>query len=307
MDVIELVWDDRLPRITSDGGGDSASLSVAENQLPVTTAAATDPELDAVSFSLSGSDSQLLELVGSALRFRSPPDFEAPQDLGRNNVYDVTLVATDAFGETDEQELAITVTDVNDAPVLAVISPVSVMQSTTRDVEIVSATDQDQPPQTLTFSLGGTDGADFDLVPDPQGQKLTFVSLPVVGAPADANGDNVYELTVTVNDGAGASTTRPVQVTVRAASVLTVGLNDQLSSEGQSGTAQMLFTVTLSLVAAQTVTVDYATLDATAAAGSDYVAQSGTITFAPNQRIKTIAIGVMGDTAVEDDETFRYC
>jgi Calx-beta domain/Bacterial Ig domain len=308
-DVIELVWDDRPPGITSNGGGDSADISVPENQLPVTMVSATDPESDVISYSLSGNDASLFDLIPSSgntalLNFRSAPNFEAPQDLGQNNVYDVTLVATDALGETDQQELEITVTDVNEAPVLTVISPVSIQQGTT-DVEILSATDPDRPPQTLTFSLGGADGAVFQLVPDPQGQRLQFVNPPLVTAPADANGDNVYELTVTVNDGGGKSATRMVEVTVGATPVMTVGVSDKLIAEGQSGTTQMEFTVALSTVATQTVTVDYQTVDGTAVAGSDYVAKSGTLTFMPNERFKTLAIDVIGDTTIEGDETFQ--
>ena len=308
-DVIELVWNDRPPRITSNGAGPSADISVPENQLPVATLTATDPELDAVSFSLSGDDSQLFEVLGNtALNFRSPPDFEAPQDVGQDNVYDVTAVATDAFGETDEQELEITVTAVNEAPMLTVISPVSIQQNTT-DVEILSATDPDRPPQSLAFSLGGADAALLRLASDPQGKRLQFVNPPLVAAPADADGDNVYELAVTVDDGAGAATTRPVRVTVRAAPVMTVGVTDQLIPEGQSGTTPMVFTVALSMAPTQTVTVDYQTLDGTsgadAVAGSDYVARSGTLTFQPTERFKTIPIDVIGDTEVEGDETFQ--
>ena len=268
-DLIELVWDDRPPAITSNGGGDSADTSVPENQLPVATVTATDPELDAVSFSLSGNDASLFELDPSggnpaALNFRSAPNFEAPQDLDQNNSYDVTLVATDALGETDQQALEITVTDVNEPPVLTVVSPVSIQENTT-DVEILSATDPDRPQQTLTFSLGGTDGTLFQLVPDPPGQgqrqRLQFVNPPLAATPADANHDNVYELTVTVDDGVGAPTTRPVQVTVHAGTVMTVGVNDPFVFEGDSGTSQMVFTVALSQTATQTVTVDYQTMD----------------------------------------------
>jgi len=315
-DMIELVWHDKPPRITSNGAGSSADISVPENQLPVTTVTGTDPELDMVSFSLSGDDSQLFDLVSSGgstvLSFKNAPDFETPQDLGQNNVYDVTLVAADPFGEADDQELEITVTDVNEAPVLTVTSPVSILQGTT-DVEIVSATDQDRPAQMLTFGLGGTDGAAFRLVLDPQGRRLQFVNPPSVAMPADADGNNVYQLTVTVDDGDGASATRQVQVTVTvsAANVTTVGLNDQFIAEGQSGTTQMVFTVTLSLPATQTVTVDYQTVDGTAvagsagAAGSDYLPRSGTLTFMPNDRVKTVPIDVIGDTEVEGDETFQ--
>jgi hypothetical protein len=65
-----------------------------------------------------------------------------------------------------------------------------------------------------------------------------------------------------------------------------------------------VFTVNLSASPTQTVTVNYATANGTASAGSDYTAASGTLTFVPGEQSKTIAILVSGDTAVEPDETF---
>ena len=63
-------------------------------------------------------------------------------------------------------------------------------------------------------------------------------------------------------------------------------LGDQTVTEGNSGTQNMVFTVKLSQASTQTVKVDYSTADnspavAAATAGQDYVAKSGTLTFAP--------------------------
>ena len=54
----------------------------------------------------------------------------------------------------------------------------------------------------------------------------------------------------------------------------------------------------------QTVTVSYATADGTATAGSDYVAQTGNLSFAPGETARTISVTVNGDTRIERDETF---
>ena len=51
------------------------------------------------------------------------------------------------------------------------------------------------------------------------------------------------------------------------------------------------------------MTVDYGTSDGTATAPSDYAPTRGTVTFAPGESTKTIAVAVAGDTAVEPDET----
>ncbi len=66
----------------------------------------------------------------------------------------------------------------------------------------------------------------------------------------------------------------------------------------------MNFTVTLSKKSTQTITVNYATQDGTATAGSDYVAQSGTITFTPGIRKAILPVTIDGDRIPEPDETF---
>ena len=76
------------------------------------------------------------------------------------------------------------------------------------------------------------------------------------------------------------------------------------TNEGNSGTTAFVFTVGLSAASPNTVTVDYSTGDLTAAAPSDYTAQSGTVTFTPGQTTKLIAIAVNGDTTIEADELF---
>src|SRR5262245_19221206 len=75
-------------------------------------------------------------------------------------------------------------------------------------------------------------------------------------------------------------------------------------SEGNAGTQPMNFTVTLAKKNSLRVTVSYATADGTATAGSDYTATSGTLVFAPGETSKTVAVPIVGDTAIESDETF---
>ena len=70
------------------------------------------------------------------------------------------------------------------------------------------------------------------------------------------------------------------------------------------GSSLAAFTVTLSSAATSAVTVAYATSNGTATAGSDYTASTGTITFAPGETTRTIAIIVNGDATAEAKETF---
>jgi len=71
-----------------------------------------------------------------------------------------------------------------------------------------------------------------------------------------------------------------------------------------TGTTSVTLTVSLSGATSVPVSVNYATADATATAGSDYVAAAGSLSFAPGETSHTIELTVNGDTAVEPDETF---
>jgi hypothetical protein len=66
----------------------------------------------------------------------------------------------------------------------------------------------------------------------------------------------------------------------------------------------MVFHVTLNHASASPITVHYSTVDGTAKAGSDYVAATGTVTFAPGQLNKTISILIKGDKVKEKNESF---
>jgi hypothetical protein len=80
---------------------------------------------------------------------------------------------------------------------------------------------------------------------------------------------------------------------------------DCAAPEGDATGGTCTMPVSLSPVSGHTVTVAYTTADGTATAGTDYVAASGTVTFAPGETQKTVSVAVIGDTTVEPDETFR--
>ncbi|MGD9622964.1 MAG: cellulase family glycosylhydrolase [Mycolicibacterium sp.] len=75
-------------------------------------------------------------------------------------------------------------------------------------------------------------------------------------------------------------------------------------STDSGGNAVARFTVTLAAPSATPVSVQYATSNGTAAAGSDYIATAGTITFAPGVTTQTVEVQVLPDTLVEPNETF---
>ena len=91
----------------------------------------------------------------------------------------------------------------------------------------------------------------------------------------------------------------PLSVTGVAFSVA-----DARANEGAG--ASVAFEVSLSRAAAGAVTVDYATADGTAEAGSDYTATSGTLTFAAGETSKTVNVPVLDDAVDEGEETFTF-
>ena len=87
--------------------------AVDENTLDIATFQATDAEGDNITYSISGDDASLLSIGGSSgiLAFQSSPDFESPQDADQDNIYSVTVSASD--GQlTSSLGIIITVNDV---------------------------------------------------------------------------------------------------------------------------------------------------------------------------------------------------
>ncbi len=83
-----------------------------------------------------------------------------------------------------------------------------------------------------------------------------------------------------------------------------LSINDVTVAEGNSGTTNAVFTVTLDAASGQTVTVNYATADGTATQPADYTNTAGTLTFTPGQTTRTITVPVIGETIPEANETF---
>ena len=102
-------------------------------------------------------------------------------------------------------------------------------------------------------------------------------------------GNNFEASSTTVEYAAG-----PPQLSVR----------DVVAIEGNSGDTDVTLSVELSSATMDAVIVGYTTEDGTANSGADYTAASGTLTFAPGETVKSVALRIAGDATSEDDETF---
>ena len=179
------------PTITS-----AATKSFAENGTgTVYTATATDPDAGTtLTYSISGADAALFDINATTgvVTFKSAPNYEAPADAGGNNVYNITVGASDGTNTTTKA-VAITVTNVNEAPAITSGAAASFAENAAGTVYTVAATDPDAGA-TLTYSLTGADAARFNI--NATTGAVTFKSSPNYEAPTDAGGNNVYDVTV---------------------------------------------------------------------------------------------------------------
>jgi len=130
-------------------------------------------------------------------------------DNGNDNIYDVTVTVSDVAGLTDVQDLAITVTDEDEAP--EITNNGSFHSNTTDFTENAvgnvidwDSTDPDGESENgggLTYILTGVDVEFFDLEIDLG--ILTFRHLPYLENPLDYDHNNIYDVIVTVFDAAG--------------------------------------------------------------------------------------------------------
>ena len=194
-----------LPVFTSP-----ATANAQENQVAAYEAVATDADGDTLVYSLSGTDSALftIDAATGEVSFMAAPDFEAPGDDDRDNVYDIIVTASDGTNSTDHN-VAITVTNDNDnIPVFTSPAAANAQENQTA-AYMAAATDADG--DALVYSLSGTDADLFTI--DADTGEVSFMAAPDFEAPGDANGDNVYDIIVTASDGSN-STDHNVAITV---------------------------------------------------------------------------------------------
>ncbi|HEX4999366.1 MAG TPA: Calx-beta domain-containing protein, partial [Terriglobia bacterium] len=185
---------------------------------------------------------------------------------------------------------------------------------------------------TITRSVTTTTAITINLTWTGTATLTTDYTLTAGNGTLAANGSTITlaagvtsaTITLTPVDDSAVEGTENVTLTLAAGSGYTVGAlgaatgtiadNDTLptlsissasTTEGNGGKKTVSLTVTLSAVSTSVVTVAYATADLTALASEDYVATSGTLTFAPGQTSQTISVQVNGDRTLEADEIFQ--
>ena len=273
---------------------------------------------------------------GTAL---SPSDYDAQAGTLTFLPGDVTetisiVIKGDASQEGDEN-FTVNLSNaiglqVNDAQALATIIDDDGAPSLTITNPTVTETNAGTIAATFTVSLSAPSGgnvrvsyqtvagtatspADFQAIPPSPTTTLSFAagesSKQII---VNVNGDTLDEadetFTVVLSQAFGA-TIQPGEgiglgTIIDNDPAPTLNVSGVTVNEPDTSTVLATFTLTLSTASGQPITVDFATANGSAEAGTDFVAQGGTVTFDPGQTTKTIDVLVNGDLSDELDENF---
>ena len=216
-----------------------------------------------------------------------------------------TIATASATGTITDDDTPVTTT-----PTLS-INDVSASEnagSMTFTVTLSAVSDKDVTVQYYTTGVTATSGSDYasanGVMTIAAGDTTGTITVALTNDDAHEN-DETFTVTL-VN---------PANATIATAVGTGTIVNDdaidttpptmsiaQSSAKENAGT--VAFTVTFSKAFSSAVTVQYATSDGTAVAGSDYTAASGTLTIAAGQTTGTITVAIIGDTTYESDEDF---
>ena len=257
------------PTITSITG----DTEINEGDVANFSAVATDPGADELTYTWNFGD-------GTTPINGQNATYQYLQD----GIYNTTLTVSDSDGASTSQTTQITVNNL--PPTVSAGNNQTVYIGETVNFNGTFSDRGSLDTHTITWNFG--DNTSTSATNNP---THTYTA------------EGIYTVNYSVRDDRNASSSDTLQLTVLK--LPTLAVNDISIVEGDSGTANALFTVSLNEASTRAVKVNYRTANGTATAGSDYTATSGTLTFAPGQTSQTVAVSVTGDRLDEIDENFR--
>jgi len=252
-------------------------------------------------------------VIGGVVTFTAPASGPSGTFTGNVTTANVTIGATGMASPTFTANALAGSYSVS-ATANGVASPATFNLTNTRAATSTTVTSSSNPSdlgQNVTFTATVTS------VATPAGTVQFKIDGALVGGPVTLDANGVATFTTAslgvgnhsiVADYSGNANFNPSTNSLPGSQVVrpspSLSINDVSTTEGDSGTKVLNFTVTLSAASNQTVTVDFATVPGTATTPSDYQSASGTLTFTTGQTTKTIGVTIKGDTSFEPDETF---
>jgi len=202
------------PRDVPENSATDGSANVGDPVVATDTADAETADDSALTFALSGADAGLFAIASPGGQITVATGTEL--DYETKDTYTVTITVRDLQGLNSSIDLTINVTDVNEAPMvirggLAIGGPASPSYAEHTPVTTPVATYTLSGPNAASgaWTLGGDDAGDFTFT----GGVLAFATSPDFEMPADADMNNVYEVTLSADDGTY-MTERTVMITV---------------------------------------------------------------------------------------------
>jgi hypothetical protein len=183
--------------------------------------------------------------------------------------------------------------------------------SPTNLVFTITLSESTNPNPSVTVNYATSDrtaraGTDYTAVSGSltfnPGETTKTVSVPILQGVPGPDKDFFLALSNPTNATLSRSTGIGT-IQYLASGAFTITIDDPTQKEGNSGTTLMAFTVALARTSIGTITVDYATSDGTATAGTDYTARSGSLTFLPGKTTRSVLIPVSANTALNSNRT----
>ena len=195
----------------------ASAFTAVENQTAIGSITASDADSDSLTYTISGTE--ILISSTGVLSFNAAPVYATKAS------YTATVSVSDGV-KTTTQDITVSITAVNAAPVLSNITNCSKANENTLKVCDLSATDADN--DTLTFTIDGDDASLFSVA---NNEVLKFKTNPDYESPADENNNNEYLITLNVSDG---------KLTTSSSLKLQVlNVEENQFGEGQFGTSVM--------------------------------------------------------------------
>jgi len=210
-----------------------------------------------------------------------------------------------------------TINDDNGTALAAIgVSPVSIDEGDSGTQQLIftitldKSADDDVSVDFSTSDGSASAGSDYQsasgTVTIPKGSLSSTVAVTILGD-TDVEQNETFTLMLTNPVNADLNVADAVGSIINddtAAILVTIGISPVSIDEGDSGTQQLIFTITLDKFADDDVSVDFSTSDGSASAGSDYQSASGTVTIPKGSLSSTVAVSILGDTDIEQDESF---
>ncbi len=235
-----------------------------------------------------------------------------------DETFTVTLSAPSTSTTITTATATGTIGDDDTTPTLSVNNPAPINESNTGTVTMLfTVTLSSASTQTVTVAYTTADGtatiADNDYITKTgtltfaPGETSKIIQVVIKGDTRNENNETVLLTLSAPTNAQLAAATGTGTITTDDETLIFINVGSGATvTEGNSGTVDVTFQLTLSQASGQTVTVSVGTADGTATtADNDYIAANGTVTFAPGETTKSFVVQVKGDTKFEANETLK--